>query len=243
MEGGTTLEPHRLAEEIWIMAPGLDTLASASADSEPVVADGRIIGYQQKKRKNPYDGIFGNGKNSDMDKTDLLADALAAVIEPQRLISGTADQNLIRPYPTVGTSAGKAPTTKAAPKVKAAPKTAGNKTPAQAKLKAVTAAVSAPSSSFAKSKKAQNDSDSSDSDSGAAPVQSSLPSSSGQQIASEGLSSGDVGVESVVVIPQRALTVRERHRFVDRLCNELSRRTVLHFAIPKASTDVLSKKS
>lgn len=221
MEDGTALEPHRYTEGVWIMAPGLDTLASASADSERVHADARCISFQEKKRKNPYDGIFESGKNIDMNKTDLLADALAAVIEPPRLISGTVDRDLptsylsehrmILPAPTVGSGTGKVPIIKA--KIKSTSKTAATKTPAQLKPKTIVSSVSAPSSASVKIKKKQNDSDSSDSDGGGAPVHGRLPSS-GQQSTPEELSNGDSIGESVVVIPQRALTVRERHRWI-----------------------------
>ena len=217
MEDGTALESHRYTGAVWIMAPGLDTLASASADSERVHADVRCISFQEKKRKNPFDGIFGSGKNIDMNKTDLLADALAAVIEPPRLISGSIDRDQSKSFskehrmmlqaPTVGSGTGKV-----ASKIKSTTKTAATKTPVQLKPKTMTASTSVASSASVKIKRKQNDSDSSDSDGGGAPFHGCLPSSVEQQSAPEELSNGDSTVESVVVIPQRALTVRERHR-------------------------------
>ena len=221
MEDGTALESHRYTGAVWIMAPGLDTLASASADSERVHADLRCISFQEKKRKNPFDGIFGSGKNIDMNKTDLLADALAAVIEPPTLISGSIDRDqsksslkehrMMLPAPTVGSGTGKVPILKVASKIKSTTKTAAIKTSVQLKPKTMAASTSVLSSASVKTKREQNDSDSSDSDGGGAPFHGRLPSA-GLQSAPEELSNGDSTVESVVVIPQRALTVRERHR-------------------------------
>lgn len=210
MESGT-LESHRSPESLWIMAPGLDTLASASADSEPVPAGGDSAEKRSRKRNAAYDDIFVSvspRKYHEMDKTVLLADVLAAVLSPPSVKSEIFASS------SVGAANGRKQASSTNGTAKATSKTtskakANNRgaNKAQHTTKPKTPST-ASSSSYTLKNHSKTDTDSSDCDDTSRTTLSSGPACSLMVVDRD----DDDKMQAAVVLPARALTVRERHR-------------------------------
>jgi hypothetical protein len=202
----STLEPSPSFDQNWMTVSGLATLASASAEIEPALAnEPNVCSRPKKRRASEVDECLSHSasplsNDDDIERTSLLTEAFGNEFDNTRTLaefptssSGVADLALVVPtLPITKLPAKNVPKTKAAGK--AAPKSSS--------AKPKTAASS--SSAVKKKKPAQPDSDSSDSETSPRkdPSPNTLPS---------GNESAGPPVEEVVV-PQRALTVRERHR-------------------------------
>lgn len=193
MEG--TISDHR-SESLWIMAPGLDTLASASADSEPVPA-GDSGDKRSRKRNAAYDDLFVNvspRRSHETDKSGLL-DVLAAVLSPSSVKLEGA------PFAPVGAVIGRKQGQSARGKARAKSRGAPKAQHPKQKTPAATQ-----SSSYATKNHLKTDTDSSDCDDTPRNAPSSMSASSLM------VSAGGEGEAHSAVVPPRALTVRERHR-------------------------------
>jgi hypothetical protein len=207
-----TGEPVRYSDQNMMTASGLDTLASASAESE--------LAHSGNGESDSFNNLKGR-RTSDPDEYSKLSSSPLSNdddIERRAIMSEAFETEFVRPgtlsehnpttileqqASTVIQPAVKAPSAKSISKPKPAGKVAGKT--AAAKPKPSTA----PSSSSLKRKKPANDSDSSDSEQQS--PRTVLPSDS-QPVPSSSSSSAEPQTEDVI-IPQRALTVRERHRY------------------------------
>ena len=203
-----TLETPSSFDQNWMTVSGLATLASASAEIEPASAnEPNVCSRPKKRRASEVDGCLSHSasplsNDDDIGRTALLSEAFGNEFNNARTLaefpastSGVADLALVVPtLPIAKLPAKNVPKTKAAGK--AAPKASS--------AKPKTAASS--SSAVKKKKPTLPDSDSSDSET--SPRKEPSPTNA---LPASGNDSAGPPVEEVVV-PQRALTVRERHR-------------------------------
>ena len=210
-----TGEPVRYFDQNLMTASGLDTLASASAESELAHSgNGEADSFNQPKGRrtsdpDEYSKLSSSplSNDDDIERRAIMSEAFGTeFVRPGTLPEYNPTTSALEQHPsTTMHPVGKVPSAKSIAK----PKTAGKVAAKAATAKPKTA--SAPSSSTLKRKKPANDSDSSDSEQQQSPR--IISPSDAQPIASN--PSTEPQAEDVV-IPQRALTVRERHRYASR---------------------------
>jgi hypothetical protein len=214
-------EPLRYFEQNWMTASGLDTLASASAESEPAqpASNDTVSPSRPRKRRAGDTDYFSKNSDSplsnddDVERTSLLSETVVADTARPRALSefttyaGSAPAP--EPHPLVPPLAlGKLSSAKTVPKPKAAGKVA-RKAAASALAKQESfPSEASPATQKKKKKNTHADSDSSDSE-----LSPRKDPSLSDSVPTPGISPNELAVEDVV-IPQRALTVRERHRCV-----------------------------
>jgi hypothetical protein len=211
-------EPLRYFEQNWMTASGLDTLASASAESEPAhpASNETVSPSRPRKRRASDPDYFSKNSDSplsnddDVDKSTLPPEIFVAdSARPRALSEFTTYAGSVpapEPHPLVPPLAlGKLSSAKSVPKSKATGKVA-RKAAALAKQESFPSAASP--ATLKKKKNTHADSDSSDSE-----LSPRKDPSLSDSVPTPGISPNALQVEDVV-IPQRALTVRERHRCV-----------------------------
>lgn len=211
-------EPLKYFEQNWMTASGLDTLASASAESEPAQPASNESVSPSRPRKRRASDPDHLSKNSDSplsnddegDRTTLLSENFVTESARPRALSefttyaGSAPA--AEPHPLVPQLAlGKLSSAKSVPKPKATGKVS-RKAASLAKQESFPSATSP--ATLKKKKNTHADSDSSDSE-----LSPRKDPSLSDSVPTLGISPNELQVEDVV-IPQRALTVRERHRCV-----------------------------
>lgn len=211
-----TGEPVRYSDQNMMTASGLDTLASASAESELAHSgNGESVSFNNPKDRrtsdpDEYSKLSSSplSNDDDIERRAIMSEAFGTeFVRPGTLSEYNPTTSILEQQAsTVIQPVVKAPSAKSISKPKPAGKVAAKT--AAAKPKPSTA----PSSSSLKRKKPANDSDSSDSEQQS--PRDVLPSDS-HPVPSGSSSSAEPQTEDVV-IPQRALTVRERHRYAIR---------------------------
>lgn len=226
------IEPLRYFEQNWMTASGLDTLASASAESEPVQpASNESVSPSRprKRRASDPDYISKNpdsplSNDDEIDRTTLFSETFVTDSARPRTLSEftTYGGSAPEPHPLVPPLAlGKLSSAKTVPKPKATGKVA-RKATALTKQESFPFAPSP--ATLKKKKNVHADSDSSDSE-----LSPRKDPSLSDSVPTPGISPNELQVEDVV-IPQRALTVRERHRCV----------RIVMKALPALSVSLLS---
>jgi hypothetical protein len=213
-------EPLKYFEQNWMTASGLDTLASASAESEPAqpASNETVSPSRPRKRrvgdpdyfsKNPDSPLSNDGE---VERTSLLSEtAMADSARPRTLSEFTTYAGSAEPHPLVPPLAlGKLSSAKSVPKPKATGKIA-RKAAASALGKEESFPSAASPATQKKKKNTHADSDSSDSE-----LSPRKDPSLSDSVPTPGISPNELAVEGAV-IPQRALTVRERHRCIGML--------------------------
>lgn len=203
----STLEPPTSFDQNWMTVSGLATLASASAEIEPSSAnEPNVCSRPKKRRASEVDDSFSHSasplsNDNDIERTSLLSEAFGNEFNNAKTLaefpaSAPEISNLALVVPTL-------PIAKLPAKSASKSKATGKAAPKASSAKPKTAASS---SAVKKKKPTQPDSDSSDSET--SPRKASSPTNA---VPVSGNDSAGPAVEEVVV-PQRALTVRERHR-------------------------------